>query len=51
MHYFPLQGFLIDGFPIDMEQADAFSRDICAPNAVIFFEANDTVLKSRLLSR
>jgi len=45
------KGFLIDGFPIDIEQADAFVRDIAAPAAVIFFEANDSVLKQRLMAR
>lgn len=45
------KGFLIDGFPIDLEQAEAFARDIAAPNAVIFLEANDSVLKERLKQR
>ena len=42
---------MIDGFPIDVEQADAFVRDIGEPTAVIFFEANDHVLKDRLMAR
>lgn len=45
------KGFLIDGFPIDLEQAEAFVRDIGEPTAVIFFEANDHVLKDRLMAR
>ena len=42
---------MIDGFPIDLEQANAFVHDIAAPAAVIFFEANDSVLKQRLMAR
>jgi hypothetical protein len=42
---------LIDGFPIDLEQAEAFVNDIATPAAVIFFEANDKVLQERLRSR
>jgi adenylate kinase len=44
-------GFLVDGFPIDLEQAEAFNRDIGTPATVIFLEAVDQVLKQRLLSR
>jgi len=44
-------GFLVDGFPIDLEQAEAFIRDIGTPAVVIFMEAADQVLKQRLLSR
>merc|ERR1739848_984089 len=45
------KGFLIDGFPMDSEQAEAFISDIGTPAAVILFEANDTVLQERLKSR
>jgi len=46
-----LQGFLIDGFPINAAQADAFEADLGKPAMVIAFEANDEVLKGRLKSR
>ena len=45
------QGFLIDGFPLDDEQAEAFVSDIGQPTAVILLEANDTILIERLKSR
>merc|ERR1711988_301677 len=46
-----LKGFLIDGFPMDSEQAEAFISDIGTPTAVILFEANDAILQERLKSR
>ncbi len=46
-----LQGFLVDGFPMDANQAAAFEADICSPVAILFFEANDEVLKERLTKR
>merc|ERR1711973_153074 len=45
------KGFLIDGFPMDSEQAEAFISDIGPPTAVILFEANDAILQERLKSR
>merc|ERR1711935_1187618 len=45
------KGFLIDGFPMDSEQAEAFISDIGTPAAVILFEANDAILQERLKSR
>merc|ERR1711973_1029803 len=45
------KGFLIDGFPMDSEQAEAFISDIGTPIAVILFEANDAILQERLKSR
>jgi len=45
------KGFLIDGFPINAAQADAFEADLGKPAMVIAFEANDEVLKGRLKSR
>merc|ERR1711971_802473 len=47
----PLKGFLIDGFPMASEQAEAFISDIGTPAAVILFEANDAILQERLKSR
>ncbi len=46
-----MQGFLIDGFPMDCKQAKAFEKDICAPKAILFFEASNEVLTERLMKR
>lgn len=48
---FCCQGFMIDGFPVDLDQAETFVRDIGHPSKVVLFRANNTVLKGRLLSR
>ncbi len=41
-----MQGFLIDGFPMDVNQAKAFEADLGSPKAILFFEANDEVKKN-----
>ena len=46
-----LQGFIVDGFPMDAEQADAFVKDIGEPNMVLLLECNDEILKQRLNKR
>ncbi len=47
-----LQGFLLDGFPLDLAQADAFAADIGQPKLILYFEAtNNEVLKKRLKER
>lgn len=45
------KGFLIDGFPIKADQAEAFEADIGKPTMVLAFEASDEVLKGRLMAR
>merc|ERR1712142_880499 len=45
------KGFLIDGFPIDASQAEAFEADFGKPTMAIVFEASDEVLKGRLKAR
>merc|ERR1719295_1998191 len=45
------KGFLVDGFPIHMGQADIFVTNLGTPTKVIAFEANDEVLKGRLKGR
>ncbi len=42
---------MIDGFPMDMDQAEAFVKEVGPPSKVIFLRANPVVLKGRLLSR
>jgi len=44
-------GFLVDGYPLDMSQAEAFEKDICVPKLVISLEASDEVLAERLKTR
>lgn len=46
-----LQGFLLDGYPMDLDQAKACEDDIATPNAIIFFEASNEVLEARLMKR
>jgi len=45
------KGFLIDGYPADVEQAGDFESDIGAPNAIIFLEADAKILTERLIGR
>lgn len=45
------KGFLLDGFPADLEQADMFEQMIGNPTDIIFFEANDIILAERLKAR
>ena len=42
---------MIDGFPIDVNQAATFESEICKPGLVIAFDAADDVLKFRLKNR
>merc|ERR1711997_1321527 len=44
-------GFIVDGFPMDAEQADSFVKDIGEPNMVLLLECNDEILKQRLNKR
>ncbi|KAJ3185685.1 hypothetical protein HDU85_001039 [Gaertneriomyces sp. JEL0708] len=44
-------GYLIDGFPRTMEQAEVFERSLAACTFVLFFDAPKDVLTSRLLKR
>jgi len=48
---FESKGFLIDGYPADVEQAGDFESDICAPSAIIYLEAAPEVLTERLIGR
>ena len=44
-------GFLVDGFPRELEQAIRFEKDIRAPDAVLFFDVSEETMKARLLKR
>ncbi|ORX48184.1 hypothetical protein BCR36DRAFT_329858 [Piromyces finnis] len=45
------KGFLIDGFPRNIEQAKEFEKKICKPNAILYFNCDDNILVDRLLER
>merc|ERR1712141_883807 len=45
------KGFLVDGYPMDADQADAFIRDIGEPNLVLLLEVDEVILKERLKGR
>lgn len=45
------KGFLLDGFPADVEQAELFIEMVATPTGIIVFEANDIVLAERLKAR
>lgn len=44
-------GFLIDGFPRKLDQAEAFEREIGTCKFVLYFECNERTLEHRLLTR
>ncbi|KAJ8038416.1 Adenylate kinase isoenzyme 5 [Holothuria leucospilota] len=44
-------GFLVDGFPRDVDQGKAFEEKIAEGKLMLFFDASDETLKGRLLSR
>ena len=45
------KGFVIDGFPVTMDQAKLFEDMIGAPIKIVVFEVNDEVMKIRLKER
>nr|ACO14812.1 Adenylate kinase isoenzyme 1 [Caligus clemensi] len=45
------KGFLIDGYPINIAQAECFIKDIREPNCLLVLEANNEVLRGRLKAR
>ena len=44
-------GFLLDGFPRDLEQARKFEEEVAPCKAVFFYEVTDKTMKKRLLKR
>lgn len=46
-----MQGFVIDGYPINLSQAEAFEAAIAKVKAVVVLDASDEVLRERLLKR
>ena len=45
------KGFLIDGFPANLAQAELFEKKIGSPTKIIVLNVNDVILKERLMSR
>jgi adenylate kinase len=45
------KGFLIDGYPREVEQAISFERDVAKCTFIIYFEVSDDVMVTRLLER
>ena len=44
-------GFVIDGFPLDEQQASEFVDEFGSPNLVLYLECNNSVLAGRLNDR
>lgn len=44
-------GYLIDGYPRELEQAVCFEKDVGKCTVVIYFEASDDTMTKRLLER
>ena len=44
-------GFIIDGFPLDEEQADEFVNEFGPPSLVLYFNCSNRVLRERLTER
>lgn len=45
------KGFLIDGYPRELDQGKRFENDVAPVNAVLYFEVADETMKKRLLKR
>lgn len=45
------KGFLIDGFPRQIDQAVAFESALRSPDLILFFECPESILEGRLLKR
>ncbi|XP_076677130.1 adenylate kinase 1 [Andrena cerasifolii] len=44
-------GFLIDGYPRELDQGILFEKNVCPVDLIIFFEVSNETLKKRLLGR
>jgi adenylate kinase len=45
------KGFLIDGYPRELDQGKKFEADVAPVSCVLYFEVSDATMKSRLLKR
>ncbi|XP_015113290.1 adenylate kinase isoenzyme 1 isoform X1 [Diachasma alloeum] len=44
-------GFLIDGYPRELDQGIQFEKDVCPADLIIFFDVASETMKTRLLGR
>ncbi|KAL2734231.1 adenylate kinase isoenzyme 1 [Vespula squamosa] len=44
-------GFLIDGYPRELEQGILFEQNICPADLILFFDVSDETMTKRLLGR
>lgn len=49
--YYSCRGYLIDGYPREVEQGELFCNQIGEPHIIIYLECPDDVLMERLLQR
>ena len=45
------KGFLIDGYPRELDQGKRFEADVTAVECVMYFEVNNAFISSSILSR
>jgi adenylate kinase len=45
------RGFLIDGYPRELDQGKRFEAEVATVNSVLYFEVKDETMKKRLLKR
>ncbi|XP_077527592.1 adenylate kinase 1 [Haemaphysalis longicornis] len=45
------KGFLIDGYPRNVEQGQRFEAEVCKCSNLVYFEVKDETMKSRLMKR
>ncbi|QQP56880.1 putative adenylate kinase isoenzyme F38B24, partial [Caligus rogercresseyi] len=45
------KGFLIDGYPREIDQGKEFEKQICPCTKIIYFEVSDSCMTERLLNR
>nr|XP_037270484.1 adenylate kinase isoenzyme 1-like [Rhipicephalus microplus] len=50
-HLDKAKGFLIDGYPRNVEQGDRFEAEVCKSTNLIYFEVKDETMHARLLKR
>ncbi|KAH7984490.1 hypothetical protein HPB52_021535 [Rhipicephalus sanguineus] len=45
------KGFLLDGYPRNVEQGERFEAEVCKCTNLIYFEVSDDTMKARILKR
>lgn len=44
-------GFLIDGYPRELEQGILFKKNVCSVDLILFFDVSNETMSKRLLGR